>query len=129
MRPHTTTVKQKHLRRPNWTPGRPVCLPCGAWLEGNVRLQPGTRVEIEGVAEAVTGTYVLTAVTHTVERNRGFISEISSELPMPPDRSKAASATLGIVTAVNDPDNLGRVQVSLPAYGNVETDWMGVLAT
>jgi len=97
--------------------------------EGNVRLQPGTRVEIEGVAEAVTGTYVLTAVTHTVERNRGFISEISSELPMPPDRSKAASATLGIVTAVNDPDNLGRVQVSLPAYGNVETDWMGVLAT
>jgi phage baseplate assembly protein V len=97
--------------------------------EGDTRLRPGTRVVIHGAAEAVNGTYVLTSVTHTVERDRGFVSEISSEVSVPPARTKAASATVGVVTAVNDPDNLGRVQASLPAYGNVETDWMPVLAT
>jgi phage baseplate assembly protein V len=30
---------------------------------------------------------------------------------------------------VEDPDKLGRVRASLPAFGKVETDWMGVLAT
>jgi phage baseplate assembly protein gpV len=31
------------------------------------------------------------------------------------------------VTHVNDPDGLGRVKVSLPTYGDIETGWMGVL--
>jgi uncharacterized protein involved in type VI secretion and phage assembly len=29
---------------------------------------------------------------------------------------------------VDDPDNLGRIRVSLPTYENVETDWMEVLS-
>jgi phage baseplate assembly protein gpV len=32
------------------------------------------------------------------------------------------------VTQIDDPARLGRVRVSLPTYGNVETDWMGVLS-
>jgi phage baseplate assembly protein gpV len=35
--------------------------------------------------------------------------------------------TFGVVTRVNDPEQFGRVQVSLPAYDNVETDWISVL--
>lgn len=99
-----------------------------AIAEGDVRLQPGARVEIEGLAQGFTGTYVLTSVTHTVDRDKGFISEISSVPPPAPERDKAASATLGIVTRINDPDSLGRVQVALPAFSNVETEWMNVLA-
>jgi phage baseplate assembly protein gpV len=33
------------------------------------------------------------------------------------------------VTRVDDPDRLGRVRVSLPTLGDIETEWMGVLAT
>jgi phage baseplate assembly protein V len=29
---------------------------------------------------------------------------------------------------VGDPEGLGRVKVTLPAYENLETDWMGVLS-
>ncbi|MGO9270169.1 MAG: phage baseplate assembly protein V [Terriglobia bacterium] len=97
--------------------------------EGDPRLLPGARVEIQGVAENLSGTYVLTSVTHTIERGKGFVSEISSVPPPPRDRAGGASAALGIVTRIDDPDSLGRVRVSLPALGNVETEWMGVLAT
>ncbi len=34
----------------------------------------------------------------------------------------------GRVTRVDDPENLGRIQVSLPTFGDVETGWMGVLS-
>jgi len=96
--------------------------------EGDPRLRPGTRVKIEGVADQLSGTYVLTSVTHTIERAKGFVSEISSVPPAPRDHARGASATLGIVTRIDDPARLGRVRVSLPALGDVETDWMGVLA-
>jgi uncharacterized protein involved in type VI secretion and phage assembly len=32
-----------------------------------------------------------------------------------------------VVSQVDDPDELGRVKVSLSTYNDVETDWMGVL--
>jgi phage baseplate assembly protein gpV len=34
---------------------------------------------------------------------------------------------LGVVTSVEDPDNLGRVKLSLPGYNDVETEWLPVL--
>jgi phage baseplate assembly protein V len=37
-------------------------------------------------------------------------------------------AAWGTVTRIDDPDSLGRIRVSLPAVGHVETDWMGVVA-
>lgn len=96
--------------------------------EGDPRLRPGARVEIEGVAESLSGTYVLTSVTHTIERGKGFVSEISSLPPQSREHAAGASAALGIVTRIDDPDSLGRVRVSLPSLGNVETEWMAVLA-
>jgi phage baseplate assembly protein V len=97
--------------------------------EGDPRLLPGARVEIQGVADHLAGRYVLTSVTHTIERTKGFVSEVSSAPSLPPDRAASASTAMGIVTRVDDPENLGRVRVSLPALGNVETEWMAVLAT
>ncbi|NIM94249.1 MAG: type IV secretion protein Rhs [Anaerolineales bacterium] len=96
--------------------------------EGDPRLRPGARVSIDGVADPIKGRYVLTSVNHIIDERKGFMSEISTEPPHHRVRSKSAGATFGIVTQVDDPESLGRVKVSLPTYGDVETEWMGVLS-
>jgi phage baseplate assembly protein V len=96
--------------------------------EGNVRLIPGARVVLGGVGPSVAGTYVLTRVVHRIDRRAGFVSTFSTAPP--PRRARTSNATLawGTVTRIDDPDGLGRVRVSLPAYANIETEWMGVVA-
>jgi phage baseplate assembly protein V len=96
--------------------------------EGNPDLLPGALVDISGVAVSLAGNYVLATVTHRLQRSTGFISEFSTAVPPPTPRSPQASIALGIVTAVNDPDGLGRIRVSLPAQGNLETEWLSVVA-
>jgi phage baseplate assembly protein gpV len=110
----------------DWRVGHEIAL-CGV-AEGNPRLRPGTPVDLHGVASHLAGRYVLTKVTHLIDREKGFVSEISTAPEPPVIRPKGTIMTLGVVTRVSDPEKLGRVQVSLPAYNNVETDWMSVLA-
>jgi phage protein D/phage baseplate assembly protein gpV len=95
--------------------------------EGNPQLRPGVSVNVENVAKSLTGRYVLTSVDHTFDSVRGFVSTISTAPPASGRRSRASAAALGIVTHVNDPEGYGRIQVKLPTYNEVETDWMGVL--
>ena len=99
-----------------------------AVAEGDARLRPGARVDVRGVAAAVAGEYVLTAVTHHVDAHHGFLSELSSAPPPRRVRARASAVTLGVVSRVDDPDGKGRVRATLPAHGGVETDWMQVLA-
>ncbi len=96
--------------------------------EGDPRLRPGVPVELSGVADEVAGTYVLTAVTHTIDLRSGYVSELQTAPPPPVRAPRAAVATPGHVTRVDDPDRLGRVRVALPTYGGVETEWMTVMA-
>ncbi|WP_158752202.1 phage baseplate assembly protein V [Acidobacterium sp. S8] len=96
--------------------------------EGNAELMPGTRVNVTGVASALEGQYSLTTVTHLFNRKAGFTSEISTAPSTFKSNARPPSATWGLVTQVDDPEYLGRVQVSLPALGDVETGWLGVLA-
>jgi phage protein D/phage baseplate assembly protein gpV len=98
---------------------------------GDPRLRPGARVEVSGVARGVAGRYALTRVVHTIDARLGFVTEVSTD---PPALASGAGgttatlgATLGVVSQVDDPGGLGRVKVALPTYGEVETDWMGVL--
>ena len=95
--------------------------------EGDPHLQPGTPVEIRGVAEPLAGRYVLASVRHIIDHNRGYISEIDTSPPRPGTRSRAAASTLGVVSQVDDPDAMGRVRVVLPNYGGVETSWLHVV--
>ena len=95
--------------------------------EGNPDLRPGTPVIVSGVAPALGGRYVLTAVTHTVDRRRGFQSEIDTTPPVPRARTGSTAFTVGTVTEVDDPEGLGRVRVSLPGLGDLESDWLEVL--
>ena len=96
--------------------------------DGDVRLVPGARVALRGIAASLAGTYVLTGVTHRIDRRTGFVS-IFSTAP-PPRRPRAAGSTSawGTVTRIDDPDGLGRIRVALPAFANIETEWMGVVA-
>ncbi len=95
---------------------------------GDPRLRPGCAVEVENVEQALTGRYVLTEVRHAIDREGGFISEISSAPPEPPARRGGTTLTVGLVTSVDDPDRLGRVQVVLPTFGDVESGWVGVVS-
>jgi phage protein D/phage baseplate assembly protein gpV len=95
--------------------------------EGDPRLRAGTPVEITGLREELDGTYAVTDVTHTVDGIRGYLTELSSAPPDVRRRRTAAIAALGQVTSVDDPDGHGRVRVSFPAYGDVESDWLGVV--
>ncbi|HZU69819.1 MAG TPA: phage baseplate assembly protein V [Ktedonobacteraceae bacterium] len=96
--------------------------------EGNTRLQVGTPVEVTGVVDSVAGRYVLSSVTHTIDGQKGFLSEISSAPPARRPEMRGSAVAPGVVTQIDDPEKLGRVRVSLPTYGNLETDWMGVLS-
>lgn len=96
--------------------------------EGNSDLLPGTTVEISGVQSELEGRYVLTSVTHLVNRRSGFVTELSTIPPIFEKQSANVSAVWGTVTNVEDPEKLGRVRVKLPTLGEVETDWMGVMA-
>lgn len=96
--------------------------------EGDPRLQPGTPVEVMGVADAVAGRYILSTVTHTIDARQGFLSEISSA-PLPQRiREHGSVGVPGVVSQIDDPEKLGRVRVSLPTYGDIETDWIPVLS-
>lgn len=94
---------------------------------GNPALHPGCKVELEGVHQRVAGTYVAAEVIHTLDPERGFQSEFSSEVPA---RHRPAAVTLvapGVVDRVDDPDGQGRVTVKLPGYQDLETGWMRVM--
>ncbi|HEY8790982.1 MAG TPA: phage baseplate assembly protein V [Actinopolymorphaceae bacterium] len=103
---------------------------------GDPDLRPGVAVRIvtSGVAGAamLTDSHLLTAVDHLIDDASGFVSVLSSAPPPEPAgtdlSSESLSVTLGMVVGVDDPTQSGRVRVTLPAYDDVETDWLPVLA-
>jgi phage baseplate assembly protein V len=97
---------------------------------GSHKLQPGTPVRLIGLAEDLAQRYILTSVTHTFDRVHGYVAELSSEPPPAPPRSRCDVITSGVVSRVDDPQQMGRVRARLPGYevqGEIETDWMPVV--
>ncbi len=95
--------------------------------EGDAALQPGAVVEVRGVARPFAGRYVLTTVSHTIDHELGYVSEISTVPPAPRASRGETIVALGMVTRVDDPQRLGRIRATLPTYGDIETEWMHVL--
>jgi phage baseplate assembly protein V len=95
---------------------------------GSVALIPGARIDVKGVSPGFTGSYTLTTVDHVINRQKGFISELSTVPPQRTPPSTGAVVVWGTVTSVDDPEKMGRVRAWLPAVGKIETDWMGVMA-
>lgn len=99
-----------------------------ALAEGDPALRPGAIVEVAGVAAEHQGCFVLTAVTHILDAGRGYLCELDSTPPVPRSRSASRIASLGTVVRIDDPEKLGRVQVRLPACGDLESGWLEVLS-
>lgn len=99
----------------------------GGIVEGNASLKPGMSVCLKNVAKSFEGTYILTKVRHCINLRKGFVSKVSTALKKPKQSSRSAAITIADVTNLDDPDGLGRVQVSMPAFGDSETSWMGVI--
>ncbi len=93
---------------------------------GSARLGAGTRIGVGGLGAGLDATYVVTAATHTVD-GAGYQTVVSTEPPAPTHTPAGTSVTLGRVTAVDDPDRLGRVRISLPGLGDLDVGWLGVL--
>lgn len=93
---------------------------------GDARLRPGARVDVSGVGSTVDGRHVVCQVVHRVDAD-GFQSTFTTEPPAPVPAERGTSVTLGRVTAVADPDARGRVRVSLPAFGDIDAGWLGVV--
>lgn len=95
---------------------------------GDPRLRPGTGVDISGVDAAVAGRHILTATRHTIDRDGGYLTELSSEPPVAVARQYASAVTVGTVRSADDPDGLGRIQVVLPSFGDIESGWLEVVS-
>ena len=95
---------------------------------GDCRIRAGTPIDVGGVSPSLRGRYVVSESVHTVDAT-GYRTAFSSEPPPPPPRPVTAgsSITLGRVVDVDDPDQLGRVRVVLPAHADVDVGWLGVL--
>ena len=99
-----------------------------ATARGDVRLRPGVPVRVTGLLPGVETAFVLASVRHTLDAQRGFLSELSSERPAPRVHASSLAMTPGRVTQVDDPERLGRIKVALPAYAELESDWLQWMA-
>ena len=94
---------------------------------GRTDLWPGSKVKLDGIHRSVAGTYVVAEVVHSLDAERGFLSEFSSEVSVAGHGLPMSVVAPGIVARVDDPDKQGRVSVKLPGYQSIETGWMRVL--
>ncbi len=95
--------------------------------DGDPRLRPGTRIDVSGVAQEVSGRYVLSEATHSIDSRMGYVTEISTRPPVPVARPVGTIVTPGVISAIDDPFQQGRVRVKLLTFADVETDWVGVV--
>ncbi len=94
---------------------------------GNPALRPGATVQVDGLNADFESNYIVCNVTHTINRETGYLSTFDSQLgDTLSATARVAGTTLGLVTDNNDPSGLARVRVSLPAYANLETEWLQV---
>ena len=94
---------------------------------GRADLWPGGKITLDGVHQSLAGTYVIAEVIHTLDPERGFVSEFSSEVPGSPHPLPLTVVATGVISRVDDPDQQGRVTVKLPGYRSIETGWMRVM--
>ena len=94
---------------------------------GNPALRPGARVEVRGLAPAVSGRYVLTQAVHRIDRRHGYLSELDTAVPVSTPSARLSQVSYGVVNDVADPAGLGRVRVTLPGFADVLSAWLEVL--
>lgn len=106
---------------------------------GNPSIRPGKIVELKGLGTKLSGKYYVTAATHTISGDHGYVTSYAVsgrqantilDLTQPANRSvNPPSVVVGIVTNNTDPENLGRVKVKFPWLADNDESWWARLAT
>ena len=96
-------------------------------VEGCSDLYPGRPVVIDAASNAFAGTHVLSEVIHRVDARSGYLCEIDSAWGPPEPSPRAPATTVAHVIAVDDPERLGRVRVSLDCFEGMASDWLQVV--
>jgi phage protein D/phage baseplate assembly protein gpV len=106
---------------------------------GDPSIVAGVRITIKGVGQRFSGTYFVTSATHVYELGdysvRFGISgrhpqTVSSLVAGGEEREwgRVRGVVTGLVTNLNDPDDLGRVKVKYAWLGDIESDWVRIAA-
>jgi phage baseplate assembly protein gpV len=95
--------------------------------EGQPELTPGALINVHGLPPHLADRYVVTSAVHRVTRQSGYTVEVDTFPPLSRAQHHNAAATLGQVSRVDDPEHLGRVRITLPSLGDLETDWLQVV--
>jgi phage protein D/phage baseplate assembly protein gpV len=99
-----------------------------ASADGNTALRPGRAIRIEGLADDVDGQFTITEALHEFTETGGYVTSFSTAPPTRPQRARGPLFTFGKIFDTNDPDKLSRARAKLPLMGDLETDWMPVVA-
>jgi uncharacterized protein involved in type VI secretion and phage assembly len=106
---------------------------------GNPQVLAGWKVIIKGVGTRFSGKYFVTSATHVYGEN-GYRTTfnitgrqpntVSHLLHSGNGRGQSLGLVQGVVTGLvsnlNDPDNLGRVKVKYAWLGEIDSDWMRI---
>jgi phage protein D len=106
---------------------------------GDPRIKPGWTVTIKNVGERFKGKYFVTSATHIYNQS-GYQTTFSITGRQPntlthllavdngqtPQQGSVPGVVTGLVTNLNDPDNLGRVKVKYAWLGDIESDWVRI---
>lgn len=106
------------------------------------KLLPGTTVTIEQLGEQFSGAYRIGAVEHVMTPDRSFVTRFTIGGPegagmvdllgsprTPSHLAPTTGLTIGLVTNVEDPDNLNRVRVKFPYLDeSSESAWARLVA-
>lgn len=106
---------------------------------GDPGVQAGYEVTIRGVGKRFSGKYFVTSATH-VYNEEGYWTNFSVTGRQPQTISHLLAGgygdeqaqglvrgvVTGLVTNLNDPENLGRVKVKYAWLGEIESDWLRV---
>ncbi len=93
---------------------------------GDTRIAPAARLDLRGVPADLGGTWTVMHAEHTIDAG-GYRVRFDTALPNAPAPGRPATAFIGRVSDVADPDGLARVRVTYDALGEAESDWLQVL--
>ena len=104
---------------------------------GHPKIKAGCKVNITGVGTRFSGNYMVSSATH-IYNAQGY----STHIGISGQRTDTLSSILqegaasqynqmtgivtGVVTNLNDPDNVGRVKVKYAWLGNIESNWVRI---
>lgn len=120
---------------------------------GNPKIRAGSKVKVAGAGDRFSGTYFITASTHSFDLTNGYItsfgvsgmqpntlvsmlsssSSASASVSVSAESSSSSggsySFAVGVVTDNKDPENLGRVKVKYPMIADDFTGFWARVAT